>query len=1138
MKFEKKYLAKVLLLFLSTLLFFGFVKNSGDNNKAKKIEKVANTNEALESYFMYINKLAMPMDSKGVMGDVEIPPNLAVGRIDGKGFLYSGGFFMSGINSSGTMWSSGVATASSINDFLAGNAAIDPDNSETTIADDTYAGLFIVNVNDEPFGDSWINWMDAVSGGANFYDGDGDGVYNPVDLNGNGIWDPEEDSPDILGTETAWCVYTDAAPSQNRTFVDVDPQGIEIRQTVWAYATDNDLGNIIFIRYSLLNTGLLSPVQDSVYFGVWADPDLGAFADDMVGSDTTLNAGFVYNDGPDDDFGVDPPCFLIDFFQGPWEASIDPTDFALNTGGPLRGVDTIWGYNNVPMTSFVHYIQGHPTQGDPDDEIETRYYLNGYNQQGEVVDPCNWQFGVVYGEDCSTIDARYMYSGDPVSLTGWVHSGPDDQRQMSNTGPFTLNAGEPVDVVVAYVVGRGKSAIASVKEAKKIDRSAQFVFQNNFIYPSTPPVVEPIVKANENSIELIWETKPHMDYADKGKGYDMHFEYYEVKMYNSNTTAGVNSGLNNSEIIARYDVQNDINSLIYEDPVSSERKIIYDVGGIQLDSATYFDEKTGRISLKITQDPFTGGPLQKNRPYFISISGTALNYDEIVKFDALGTYLVPATAVVGYLGTIPIIINDDYGHDGIITGEEQNEPYYVGVPAEHVAGFANADVSYSVQDKAKTTNHTYEVGFYQDSLKIPYELFYYIKDINTGVKLVDSTKSFMFDGTDFDNNVFSPSDYYREQINNIVDGVSVTVPWIAPGVGGTEYDGTEWFKPVDDSLTGAFYVGRDISRPVVWLPITSKATNAVTVGDLKRVELRFGSTSKAFRYVQDPNRFVWNGKNNESLDSGFVDVPFQAWVKTDDEEYQLAVGFTESKTSTDTLGNIVGMPDAKYFPGNDVELSREYIVIFNSPYSDDINDNLIYSDNLKIGSADLGNGTRRPDNSFNDSLKAIGKSPWFNTMYVCGFETDESSESFNPTGTLIINPGVYLTDQDKYQYVAQTDLTAADDKSNWDKVNVFPNPLFGINDGVSHTGGKFDEPYVTFNNLPKEVSIGIYTLSGILVRTLTKSDATSLLRWDLQNEDDLRVASGMYIALINNPKFGDKVLKFAIIMPQKQIQNY
>ena len=34
-------------------------------------------------------------------------------------------------------------------------------------------------------------------------------IYDPIDLNGNNQWDPNEDKPDIIGDKTAWCVYND-----------------------------------------------------------------------------------------------------------------------------------------------------------------------------------------------------------------------------------------------------------------------------------------------------------------------------------------------------------------------------------------------------------------------------------------------------------------------------------------------------------------------------------------------------------------------------------------------------------------------------------------------------------------------------------------------------------------------------------------------------------------------------------------------------------------------------------------------------------------------------------------------------------------------------------------------------------------
>lgn len=50
--------------------------------------------------------------------------------------------------------------------------------------------------------------------------------------------------------------------------------------------------------------------------------------------------------------------------------------------------------------------------------------------------------------------------------------------------------------------------------------------------------------------------------------------------------------------------------------------------------------------------------------------------------------------------------------------------------------------------------------------------------------------------------------------------------------------------------------------------------------------------------------------------------------------------------------------------------------------------------------------------------------------------------------------------------------------------------------------------------------------------------ASPYLRWDLQNEAGLRVASGMYIAIVTSPKYGEKILKFGVIQPQKQLPRF
>jgi hypothetical protein len=124
-----------------------------------------------------------------------------------------------------------------------------------------------------------------------------------------------------------------------------------------------------------------------------------------------------------------------------------------------------------------------------------------------------------------------------------------------------------------------------------------------------------------------------------------------------------------------------------------------------------------------------------------------------------------------------------------------------------------------------------------------------------------------------------------------------------------------------------------------------------------------------------------------------------------------------------------------------------------------------------------------------------------------------------------------------------TGLSATDKQAAFGRVNVYPNPLFAYNSLASYDRVNSDNSFVTFSNLPIDVTIKIFSISGALIRTLTTTDKTlgpssPFLNWNLLNQNGLRVASGMYIAVVSSPGLGEKVLKFGIIMPQKQINQY
>ena len=63
-----------------------------------------------DAYALNINNIYMPLNRKGVLADVNVPPNGSGGQFGGHSFLFSGGFFLSGY-SNGVLWANAVASA-------------------------------------------------------------------------------------------------------------------------------------------------------------------------------------------------------------------------------------------------------------------------------------------------------------------------------------------------------------------------------------------------------------------------------------------------------------------------------------------------------------------------------------------------------------------------------------------------------------------------------------------------------------------------------------------------------------------------------------------------------------------------------------------------------------------------------------------------------------------------------------------------------------------------------------------------------------------------------------------------------------------------------------------------------------------
>ncbi|MFZ2863283.1 MAG: T9SS type A sorting domain-containing protein, partial [Ignavibacteriaceae bacterium] len=359
--------------------------------------------------------------------------------------------------------------------------------------------------------------------------------------------------------------------------------------------------------------------------------------------------------------------------------------------------------------------------------------------------------------------------------------------------------------------------------------------------------------------------------------------------------------------------------------------------------------------------------------------------------------------------------------------------------------------------------------------------------------------------------------------------------------------------------------------PITPFPGTARST-IISADRLRTIEIRFGDQGKAYRYLNgylgsnliQPNSYRYASAITETdtvgkgvigkLGEGFVDVPFTAWdvdKKYGDVPRQLAVGFIERRKSGNTI--YFGNPDGNWDPGDSLLLSREVIIIFDAPY-DPTGNQIEYTGGMfttQSGTvtewADPIRGFTIPSDAsgITNEQRRIAASPWFNAMYVVGLQRKNSGLFYTPGDKFTVPMVRYpYTDADVFTFTTRESgkLTDQEKRDIFNKVNVYPNPLYGFNPATSYNNSPADEPFVTFSNLPEQVTIKIYSLSGTLLRTLNtqdKSNPTSpFIRWNLQNESGLRVASGLYIALISAPDYGEKVLKFSIIMPQKQLQRY
>ena len=372
---------------------------------------------------------------------------------------------------------------------------------------------------------------------APFYDFDGDGFYDPT--SGDYPWYDflqeidcanrrREDVVPLYGDRNFFWIFNDKGNVHSESLG--EPIGMEIRAQAFAFSTNDEINNMTFYNYVLINQG--TQTLTDTYFGTWIDADLGTASDDFVGCDVQRGLGYCYNGDAFDEssssssgYGENPPAVGLDFFEGPYqdEDEIDnplTTDFSDaqdSLGIPYRGIgigygDGIIDNERFGMRRFVYYNNDNgPVNGEPSTPIHFYNYMNGIWKNGEKM---------TYGGDGvngSELPADYMFPGDTdpyswgtsgVTVEPWTeqtaNNDPNDRRFIQAAGPFTLEPGDYNNITIGVVWARASAGdpFASVELMRIADDKAQALFDNCFEIVSGPDAPDVTIQELENELIL------------------------------------------------------------------------------------------------------------------------------------------------------------------------------------------------------------------------------------------------------------------------------------------------------------------------------------------------------------------------------------------------------------------------------------------------------------------------------------------------------------------------------------------------------------------------------------------------------------------------------------------------------------
>jgi hypothetical protein len=890
--------------------------------------------------------------------------------------------------------------------------------------------------------------------------------------------------------QVIWFVVNDLDIGRTSSLYGSGPMGIELQVTTWAYNQPGTaLGQIIYKQYKLINKSGVT--MDSMYVSQWCDPDLGDSGDDFAGCDTLLSMGFAYNGYLVDRnyalVNLPPPAAGYDFFQGPLVQGVAGQD--LNKNGIDDAVDygiknlkkVGPGYVNLPMTAFIYFAAGSaisdPPLRDYEGTIEWYKMLNGFiPNNGDPGDNVRYTHG---SGPLRGQPTPFPLDGDPFRETGDLDGRGDNlapgDRRIAMCSGPFTLLNGDTQEVVVAVVG------GIIEQTGGNNRNA----------------VEQM-KLNDGFAQIIFDSlfKEIPKPPTAPQVATTAFEDEIVLNWGYDTTA-----YNATEIPTSLGFQFEGYN-VYQLPQVTASKaaaklvatydLINNVGYIRgpvflpefkdvvLVPIQFGTDNGIQRYFTVEKDYINDTPLYAGNEYYFVV--TAYNYNPAFPTPSLESALtgnvktiIPQSVKPGQRYTTMPQQMLDVTHTGSSTGSVEVMAID---PKQQIP--AEYEVSFNTEEKYTLNPITDSTGMIVDYDTIGIWHTWNLKDLT-------NNKTWLTDQTNL-----SGDNTYQ-----IIDGLMIKpIGSKVCGLAGYDYTGNRWISGVD---WGApyFFGGLDIGANFFGSTITAPC-------DLVPVQLQFqdqadvnanGYISKGPVYRRDLG-YAYNGTG---------ELPIAAYdMQFPDNPRRLNIAFVED-ANAGNANQIWDMGwDGTAFADNG---GREYLFIMASDYDEGVE-------------YDATN-----DATVADVYYAIWPQARGDRAYLLAEFT------FDIIANVPNGPGDVFT----FTSEGYTAYNSGDAEADVKKINVFPNPYYAYNPSET---SRFDR-FVTFTHLPRKATIRIFNLGGVQVRKIDKDSDTQFEKWDLLNENDLPVASGMYIAYVDMPDLGKtKVLKVMVIQGQQIIESY